>query len=266
LRIVGRRLVSVRLLCLCASIAATALALDARLPAHAAVASAQGVAVPAYFDPGSAWTRVDASTPAVRLAIVNPDNGPGSARDGGFARTVSAAQAAGISVLGYVYTNSARRPLSVVEANIDAYYRWYGVDGIFFDEASTSCAREPYYAALNAYVKAKGGAATTVLNPGTATSECYTAAADILVTFEDSYRNYVHAYSAPAWVAHYPPNRFWQIVYGAPNATAMAEAVRLSKARGAGYVYVTPERLPNPYAGLPKGAYWQEELADVGAG
>jgi hypothetical protein len=245
---------------------ATALALAVDSSAQAADPTAQSIAVPAYFDPGPTWTRVDRSAPTVRLAVVNVDNGPGTSRDAGFAQTVTAAQAAGISVLGYVYTNSGRRPLSVVEANIDAYYRWYGVDGIFFDEASTSCAREPYYAALNSYVKAKGGTATTVINPGTATSECYTAAADILVTFEDSYRNYVHSYSAPAWVARYPPNRFWQIIYGAPNATAIANAVRLSQARGAGYVYVTGERLPNPYAGLPKVGYWQDELADVSAG
>jgi hypothetical protein len=242
------------------------LALTVHTPAHAAAVFAQNIAVPAYFDPGSTWTRLDRSAPTVRIAVVNVDNGPGTSPDGGFARTVSAAQTEGISVLGYVYTNSGHRPLSVVEANIDAYYRWYAVDGIFFDEASTSCAREPYYAALNSYVKAKGGTATTVLNPGTATSECYVAAADILVTFEDFYANYIHSYSAPAWVARYPPDRFWQIVYGAPNATAMSHAVALSKARGAGYVYVTPERVPNPYGGLPRVEYWQDELADVAAG
>jgi len=45
-------------------------------------------------------------------------------------------------------------------------HSWYGVNGIFFDQASTNCAYSSYYATLNAFVKAKGGTARTILNPG----------------------------------------------------------------------------------------------------
>jgi hypothetical protein len=44
----------------------------------------------------------------------------------------------------------------------------------------------------------------------------------------------------------------------------MAHAVQLSNQRGAGYVYVTPDTLPNPCDMLPTGAYWSSELADIG--
>jgi hypothetical protein len=222
--------------------------------------------VPAYFDPGSGWIRLEHSTPAVRLVVMNPDSGPGGSLDPGYVSAVRAAQAAGITVVGYVYTDYGARSLDVVESDVAAYYRWYGVNGIFFDEASDSCSKEPYYATLDAYVHAEGAAQTTILNPGTATGQCYLAAADILLTFEGSYHQYVHSYSAPAWVARYPSSRFWHVIYDAPNAKALARTVKLGRQRGAGLVYVTSQRLPNPYGELPALVYWHDELDDAGAG
>lgn len=232
--------------------------------ATAGAAAAQSMAVPAYFYPGSYWNQMDQAQPHPQVAVMNPASGPGSARDPQYVSAVRAAHAAGITVVGYVYTSYARRALAAVKSDIDAYYRWYGVDGIFLDEARTDCGSEPYYAKLNSYVKGKGGIARTILNPGTQTNECYVAAADILLTFEGSDSQYVNSYSAPAWVARYSPSHFWHVIYATPTLSAMAQAVQLSKARGAGYVYVTPATLPNPYGGLPTGLYWSSELTDIG--
>jgi hypothetical protein len=246
-------------------VAAVVLVVDGR-DVRAASPSGQSVAVPAYFDPGPGWSALERADPPVTLVVMNPDNGPGAAAQADYLAAVRRAQAAGITVVGYVYTGYAHRPLAAVQADIDDYYRWYGVDGIFFDEASTDCADEPYYATLRAYVASEGGAAMTILNPGTATSQCYLAAADILLTFEGSYRQYRRDYSAPAWVAQYPPDRFWQIVYGAGSTVELRRALALSRERGVGYLYVTPERLPNPYGSLPARAYWHAELDGVRAG
>jgi hypothetical protein len=240
-----------------------ALAWDRQPAASAAGASSQSIAVPAYFSPGSEWTKIDHADPPVRLAVMNPDNGPGSSRAAGFAHAVRGAQSAGITVVGYVSTDYAQRPLTAVEADVDAYYRWYGVNGIFFDQATTGCAEEPYYAALNRYVKGMGGAARTILNPGTQTSQCYVHAADILVTFEGSDSEYLRSYSGPAWVAHYSPRHFWHLIYSTPTVSALAQVIRLSRRRHAGFVYVTGAGLPNPYGGLPNDSYWAAELADV---
>jgi hypothetical protein len=43
----------------------------------------------------------------------------------------------------------------------------------------------------------------------------------------------------------------------------MPNAVVLSQSRGAGWVYVTPDGLPNPWDTLPSGSYWTNELAYV---
>lgn len=223
----------------------------------------QKLAVPAYFSPGRYWKQMDGSHPPLQLAVMNPSSGPGSSFLPAYLKAVRAAQAAGILVLGYVDTDYGKRSAAAVKADVDAYYRWYRVDGIFFDRASTDCAREKYYAEIDRFVKDKGGPAQTILNPGTQTNQCYQRAADVLLTFEGSASTYLRSYSAPKWVSHYPASRFWHVVYATPNTSALAQVVRLSKKRHAGFLYVTPRTLPNPYDGLPTGVYWSDEKADI---
>jgi len=230
----------------------------AMLPAGA---QAQTMAVPNYIYPP--WTEMNAGAPVVSLSVMNPNSGPGSTVDQNYVSAVKTAQSAGVSVLGYVWTNYAHRSLAAVEADITAYYNWYKVDGIFLDGASTNCSQEPYYATLNAYVKAKGGLGRVVINPGEQTNSCYTAAADTIVNFEGSYSQYARGYSAPSWVTNAPASEFWQIIYSTP-ASSLSNAVALSKARNAGYVYVTSCGLPNPYGALPSTRYWNSELTAIG--
>lgn len=228
-------------------------------------ASAQRMVVPGYFYPGSYWTQLDAAgSSAISLVVMNPASGPGTATDPNYVSAVRAAQAAGISVIGYVYTDWGARSLSAVEADVNDYYNWYGVNGIFFDQAPTSCSYSAYYGTLYSFVKAKRGSSQVILNPGTQTSQCYMQDADILLTFEGSYSQYVSSYSAPSWVKSYSASRFWHVIYSTPTTSAMTKAVTLSKQRGAGYVYVTPDGLPNPYDTLPTGLYWSDELAEIG--
>jgi len=235
--------------------------------AAAQAAAAQTMAVPAYFYPGSYWTQLDQAGSGVGVAVMNPDSGPGAGPDPNYVAAVRSAEAAGITVVGYVYTSYGSRSIASVESDINNYYSWYpNLDGIFLDEASTNCASEPYYATLHSYVRSKGTAALTVLNPGTQTNQCYEPAADILLTFEGSDQQYVSSYSAPSWVARYPPSHFWHVIYGTPTVSAMSTAVQLSKARNAGYVYVTSASLPNPYDVLASGLYWSSELADIASG
>jgi len=232
----------------------------------AQMAAAQSMAVPAYFYPGLFWNQLDQAGSGVGVAVMNPSSGPGTGPDPQYLGAVRSAEAAGITVVGYVYTSYGSRSLAAVESDVNNYYSWYpGLGGIFFDEASTDCGDEAYYATLNSYVKTKGGTALTILNPGTQTNQCYEPAADILLTFEGSYSQYVNSYSPPPWVANYPASHFWHVVYATSTTSAMATAVQLSKARNAGYVYVTSATLPNPYAVLPSGGYWSNELAAIAA-
>jgi hypothetical protein len=161
-------------------------------------------------------------------------------------------------MLGYVFTHYGSRAASKVKADIDKYYMWYGVDGIFLDEVSNSCTKQSYYLDLYNYVKGKGGVAKVVINPGINTPECYITTADIIVNFEDNYAAYV-GWAPSGWEFNYPANRFWHLIIGT-NATDMPNAIALSKNRNAGWIYVTSDNLSNPWDTLPADPYWTNEL------
>jgi len=231
---------------------------------NAASVGSQKVAVPSYFDPGSLWTQMESGAPTAGLAIINPNSGPGTSKDASYANQVTHTEGKGIAVVGYVSTSYAgtqdtSRTLAAAKKDIDAYYRYYpNIGGIFVDEVPTDCAsRNSYYKPLYDYIKSKGGAATVVLNPGIDPSECYITAGDIIANYEDVYANYIN-WTPASWVSKYPASKFWQIVYSTSSAN-MANAIKLSKSRNAGWIYVTDDGGDNPYDTLP--SYWSSELS-----
>lgn len=226
--------------------------------AQGAAQTSQKIAIPSYFYPGAYWTQLISGAPTVGLAIINPSNGPGRKADSNYKQVVQSAKAAGIKVLGYVYTKYGSRSAKTVKAEIDKYYTWYGVDGIFFDEASDNCSKLSYYQGLYNYVKRRGAQNLVVLNPGINTEECYVNASDILITFEDDFAAYL-GWSPSGWEYNYPASRFWHLVLNTSYAD-MPQAVALSKTRNAGWIYVTSDALPNPWDTLPANPYWSDEL------
>ena len=221
--------------------------------------SGPALAVPAYFYALTpAWAGLDGPPRTADLAVMNPASGPGAAPDPYYVQQVAASQAAGVDVIGYVDTAYGSRSLSTVEADITTYEQWYGVNGIFLDQAASDCQTEAsYYAPLYAFIHAQAGLDVTALNPGGATSSCYAAASDVLMTFEGT----------PSALANganifpgYDPSRFWAAVYGA-NPAALPSVLSTLSADGVGNVFVTSLGLPNPYGGLP--SYWNQEVTDV---
>jgi len=227
--------------------------------------------VPSYQDPGSpqwtAWAAPGAK--AVGVMIVNLNNGDDETYYPNVDRAIRATRKQGIFVLGYTYTGYGARDPKIIRQKIDAVYRNYLVDGMFFDEAPTDCnASNPflptqflYYEALTNYVREKAGARVTVLNPGTySPSDCWMGITNILMNWEDqSLANYKSNYVDYAWVHKYPPDRFWHIVYGM-SADQLQAALELAKRRNAGWVYLTQET-GNPYASPPH--YWVAESRAV---
>ena len=245
------------------TILATVLAafvLGASFSAHAA-----GVVVPAYVDPDVSpkfWVAMNEAARNVKLtAIMNPNSGPGKRINLPYQKAINDLHAAGGLVIGYVSTSYGKRRLSEVAADINLYLAMYKVDGIFLDEmtADANSRHIQYYQSLYAYIKGLNPTLCVMGNPGTSTVEAYLQhpLADQLVTFEGSAS--VHALYVPqSWQARYPAERFVHIVYGAPAAVLTTIAARTSLA-GAGNLYVTDARLPNPYDKLP--TYWAKETA-----
>jgi hypothetical protein len=220
----------------------------------------QSVAVPSYFYPGRLWTRLETGAPTVGLAIINPSSGPSDVLDPNYVNQVNSTKATGITVLGYVHTNYASKSRADVEAEVDRYDDWYGVDGIFFDDVTDDCATVGYYRDLHDYVKAKASGATVVLNPGTNTGECFMTAGDILVTFEDSYDAY-QGWQPSGWETKYPANRFWHLILNT-SRTNLPSAIAKSKSHNIGWILVTDDSGANPWDSLP--SYWSQELSLAG--
>jgi len=252
------------LLCRCQLLAAAMLLLLAPRCLRAEL----DIVVPAYFYPSasSPWNDMTAAADDVAItAIMNPNNGPGSAKDNNYVAAVNAFRAAGGRVIGYVYTGYGARPLATVTADIDRYAVWYGIDGIFVDEmANTGPAeRLNYYKAIYDHAKSIDPAWEVMGNPGTHTIEQYLTwpTADRLVVFENVSAEYP-GYTPSAWNKKYDSSRFVHLLHTEPSAGAMRTRLEQAVVRGVGGVYVTDDVMNNPWNTLP--SYWQGEVAAVG--
>jgi spherulation-specific family 4 protein len=237
----------------------------------ASLAGQVRLGAPSYQDPGSTqWTDWAApGSQAVGIMIVNLNNGDDENYYASVDQSIQATRKNGIFVLGYTYTGYGKRDPKIVQRKIDAVYKNYLVDGVFFDEAPTDCNASNsylptaflYYQQLTNYVREKAGARLTVLNPGTySPSDCWMGITNILMNWEDQgLETYQNSYVDYAWVHKYPPDRFWHIIYGM-GADKLPAALALAQQRNAGWVYLTGET-GNPYASPPK--YWAAEAAAV---
>jgi hypothetical protein len=231
---------------------------DTALADAAPPPGAPALGVPAYFYPGPLWGRLGAARPAI--VIANPNSGPGAAVDPAYTSVIGAARGAGSEVIGYVSTVYGRRPIATVEAEIDAWYTMYDLDGIFLDEGpdATDCgALTAHYQRLADRVRGHDPGARVVMNPGTDTCASYLGFISTLMVFEDTAARFA-AWTAPAWMAAFPPERFWILTLNTP-ANRLSAVVSRAASQGVGYVYATNDRLPNPWDTLPP--YWAQEAA-----
>ncbi|KAG6541217.1 hypothetical protein Mapa_017378 [Marchantia paleacea] len=213
------------------------------------------------------------------IVIINPASGPGSTANTDYVNLVSDIRSSTTTfittIMGYVATTYGTKSEADVKAETDLYNSFYKVDGIFFDEVSTDCAKKSYYSSIVKHVKDTTMSPTlqdyTILNWGTNGPECFlqTASgnvpADNFVTFENAYATYA-SYTPAAYMANYAPERFYHIVYNVPQANLISTMTK-SKQTRAGRIYVTNDIMPNPYdtAPSPFTTYWQAEVDKAAA-
>jgi len=226
-----------------------------------------GIIVPAYQHPaaGTLWAecaRVSSRVPLV--AVMNPANGPGSEVDPRYVSASDSVRSAGGRVIGYVFTSSAEVPLDSVLTNVDRYREWYSLDGIFLDGMANDPdpAHIAWYAALRDSIRAREPAWLVVGAAGTNTLPEYLAGADVLCNFESTGESYFD-WEPDAWVRDYPASRFLHLVHTLSSADSMRQAVARAWSRGAGWVYVTNDRMANPWDETP--SYWDALIDAVEA-
>ncbi len=215
-----------------------------------------GILVPAYFYPGYYWETLAvraALAPGRITAIANPGNGPGSFVDPNYLTAITNVRNAGGRVIGYVYTVYGSRSMAEVKADIDAWYQFYPIDGIFLDQQPNTPGYEEYYLQLYLYVKAKQAASLVVGNPGAGTLESYlfyqgNRIADVLCVFETN--SGFPIWQPPLWCSNYSSENFAVLPFGTPSYS-YAEYVDRAASSNMGWTYCTDDNLPNPWDTLP---------------
>ncbi len=256
----------------------------------------QQIAVAAYTSPvgdPKAWDRmIGASSDKMSVLVANVLNGPGSERVEEWRKVIDRAHASGKRVLGYVDTGYFGRAdnrrtrlgsldpadwVAQIEQDVNTWYKLYGssIDGIFFDDGFNECGANNEFPALysevNDYVKGMHRGALTVLNPGTIVPQCYEGSADILLTYEGSYAGYFGKADNPE--LNYKPlgwtpkssSEIWHIIYDVP-ADGIDRTAKASRERGAGYIQITDDVMPNPYDQQPSTDYLTTLQAAVPGG
>ncbi|MDQ1394557.1 MAG: hypothetical protein QOF30_3534 [Acidimicrobiaceae bacterium] len=153
--------------------------------------------------------------------------------------------------------------ISNVFFEIDEFYaRWPAIDGMFFDEMNDIGDAQDlnYYGQIFAYVKAKGGKALVIQNPGKGVPGSMLGVADVLLTFEGAAFKYAE-HTANLETSH-PTSMFWHAVYACP-VHAMPGVIAASRAKNAGYVYVTDRSPQNQDPWKHIAAYFQLEVNEV---
>ncbi|MDE1862524.1 MAG: fibronectin type III domain-containing protein [Thaumarchaeota archaeon] len=219
-------------------------------PAYAATST--GIMIPLYSYPGSYWTQViqvKNAYPSVPIAvIVNPNNGPGSSIDQNYVTGIQQLQAAGVIVLGYVYTHYGARSTSSVEADINAWNSWYHVNGINFDEMANTAGYESYYSGLSSYAKSLG-MTLTVGNPGTSTISSYVGTVDVLDIYESSGMPSASQLQSYTFNGAYPKSNFAFIGYGVSSLPSLATIT--TDSNYVAWMYITDNGGSNPYNNVP---------------
>jgi len=221
---------------------------------------------PTHYNPDSyVWRMVAAAQRHVPItAVINPNNGAGNAppnRD--YVQGLQDLRSANVKLLGYVSTRYGDRNLDEIKAEIDIYDKYYGINGIFLDEAASQANQLDYYQGLYQYIKAKPKLEQVVLNQGTYPDEGYLTrpAADTVIIFENYSREWV-AYKPPVYIPSYTADRFSVLIHSAPDVESMKRHLDLALKRQLKYVYVTdgsPDQGDhNPWNQLP--SYWEEEV------
>jgi hypothetical protein len=207
-----------------------------------------GIIVPLYTDPGVTWDKLieekNAHKSVPIIAIINPDSGPG-VQNSNYTAGVKKLQGAGILVLGYVYTDYAKKDISSATSEIDEYGKWYKVNGIFFDGMSNVHGNETYYGNLTKYVKSHD-MSMTIGNPGIDTLPSYIGTVDNIVVYDNPGLPSIS--SLDGWHANFAKSNFSFVSFDVP---VLDERFIKFASNHVSYMYITDKGPPNPWDSLP---------------
>ena len=214
------------------------------------------ILVPAYFDPSdSGWVTMATKSKAMpgRIwAIANPNSGPGASELPEYSTVITNMHNNSGKVIGYVSTSFGKRSVAEIIADINKWYSWYAVDGIFLDEFPWETTYASNYQTIYSYIKCKSGSALVVGNPGGDCQEAYLVSkgkrsADVLCVFE-TYPGY-STWTGLSWYRNYSADNFYILPYNTSDSTYQPYIDR-ANSNNVKWVYCTDDILPNPWDAL----------------
>jgi len=232
--------VTLALLFLSVSVLSQGHAVSAQTPAT-------GIIVPLYSYPSdSSWQQLiqtKLANPGVPIAaVVNPDNGPGSAQDPNYVQGINELRAAGILVLGYIPTGYGSVSQGYIDSQIYDYRQWYTVNGIFLDTMSNIPGYENYYSSLSSYASSLG-LTWTVGNPGAPVPASYVGTVNTIVIYENAGLPSLSTLSSST--DGYPASNF---AFEAYSVGSLSQSYILSAENYVSWMYITDGNYPDPYS------------------
>lgn len=179
------------------------------------------------------------------LVTINPQSGVGTAIDQNYVTLVNNLHAVKVKVIGYVYTSYGGRSQAACKAEIDKYFSWYKVDGIFYDEMNNTAGGAQYYKDLTTYTKTKKADSFTMGNPGADTRTEYIGTCDTIIIYE---REGLPSLDyLKGWHLSHDKKNFAIIPHTVP--TLDTNFVKEAK-KYVGWIYVTNDTMTNPWNSL----------------
>jgi len=224
-----------------------------------------GLLVPLFIYPTtvSTWSSI-AALPAAYpnvpvIAIINPNNGPGTSQDPNYVAGINSLKAAGVVTIGYVYTNYGAVSLQSVESSIDAWKNLYGVTGIFLDAMAYHTGYESYYQSIETYAKGTDGMSIVIGNPGTETVASYVGNGGVdNIGFYEDFGTPTIAYLSSPFHTSYPKTEWSFLAHGVAslNDSFVAQASQYVS-----YLYISSGPGSAPWGTFP--SYLNQMAADL---
>jgi hypothetical protein len=198
-----------------------------------------------YSYPPGWWAAVTAGAPEVGLIVANVDSGPGGGQLANFLEVFQAAQAAGITLTGYIYTSYGAVSQTAIQTQVQQWKDYYGITSILLDEVSTAAGYVSYYQEIVDYVHAQNPDSVVVLNCGAPPAEALFGVIgenDIINVCEDAYANFAaDAAAAPSWLANYPSKNIAVTCNTCPTSGDMTTALGLAGDFNAMWFWAAPD-------------------------
>jgi Spherulation-specific family 4 len=213
-----------------------------------------GIVMPVYTETNWQFDAAYAAAEKVPfVAIINPNDGPGTSRLTSLRNFSNGIRARGGNVIGYINSYYGGLSWDEGEEQMNAYYSFYSVNGYFIDEVATN--KYSYYNTL----RGRASGRYLVLNPGTNAPSSYSGISGGIITYENPlwgdqsspFLSYGNSLNGSATLSG-------AIIYSTGTAASMRDCVDRAIAQGYDYIYVTDDGNPNPFDSVP--SYWTEEI------